>query len=62
MATQRRVLEKLGTEDELLYWAKKNNVAMEEFPGGYYVDEWTILVQERNIVSVERRIDEPSEF
>jgi len=63
MATQKDVLEKLGTEDEILYWAHKNGVALEAHSGGYYVDDWTInLDTERKIQSVERRLDEPKEL
>lgn len=62
MATQKDVLEKLGTEEELIYWARKNNVQLEEFPGGFYVDEWTILLDNKTITSVERRVDEPEQL
>ncbi|QOI67409.1 hypothetical protein SEA_BEUFFERT_4 [Streptomyces phage Beuffert] len=60
MATQKDVLERLGTEDEILYWAHKNGVALEAFSGGYRVDEWNINLDEQGrILSVERRLDEP---
>lgn len=62
MATQREVLEKLGTEDELMYWAKKNGIEVEKFPGGFYVDEWQLNTQEETILSVERRLDEPGQL
>lgn len=62
MATQKDVLEKLGTEEELIYWARKNNIQLEEFSGGFYVDEWTILLDNKTITSVERRVDEPEQL
>ncbi|AXG66128.1 hypothetical protein SEA_ANNADREAMY_4 [Streptomyces phage Annadreamy] len=59
MATQKEVLESLGTEDELLYWAKKNKIELEDFPGGYFVDEWQVTIHNNTIMLVERRLDEP---
>lgn len=62
MATQKETLEKLHSKDEILYWAKKNGIEIEEFPGGIYVDDWSIILEEGRIVSVERRLDEPGEL
>jgi hypothetical protein len=62
MATQKETLEKLHSKEEILYWARKNNIEIEEFPGGYYVDDWSINLEEDTIVSVERRLDEPREL
>lgn len=62
MATQKSVIENLVNRDEILYWAKKNGVQTEDFPGGIYVDEWQVYLQEDKIVSVERRLDEPREL
>lgn len=63
MATQKEVLESLVNQDELVYWAHKNNVNLEEFPGGFYADqEWKVNIQEERIVSVERRLDEPQQL
>ncbi|AXH49152.1 hypothetical protein HWB76_gp004 [Streptomyces phage Blueeyedbeauty] len=59
MATQKDVLERLGTKEELLYWARKNNIAVEEIDGGFLLDEWKVSLEEERIVSVERRLDEP---
>lgn len=59
MATQKDVLERLGTREELVYWAKKNNIAVEKIDGGYLVEEWQVTLEEDRITSVERRLDEP---
>ena len=63
MARQRDVLERLRTQDEILHWAHKNGVKLEAFSGGLHVEEWTILLDNKgNILSVERRLDEPREL
>lgn len=62
MATQKEVLEKLGTEEELLYWAAKGGIALEQFSGGWHVNEWSIYTNNKTITSVERRMDEPREL
>jgi hypothetical protein len=63
MATQKEFIENLVNKDEILYWARKNGVATELFPGGIYVDEWQVsLDTQERIVSVERRLDEPREL
>ncbi|XAO35203.1 hypothetical protein SEA_FRANCOB_3 [Streptomyces phage Francob] len=62
MATQKDVIERLLNKEEILYWARKNGVETEEFPGGIYVDEWKVSLQEDKIVSVERRLDEPEQL
>jgi len=62
MATQKETIERLLTKEEILYWAAKNGIETEEFPGGIYVDEWQVNLQEDNILSVERRLDEPREL
>ncbi|UUG69345.1 hypothetical protein SEA_SHAM_4 [Streptomyces phage Sham] len=63
MATQKETIEKLLNKEEILYWAKKNNVQVEEFDGGIYVDEWSVLLdQEDKIAAVERRLDVPREL
>lgn len=63
MATQKEVLEKLHSRDEIIYWAAKNGYAAEEISGGILVDEWKINLDENNIITtVERRLDEPIEL
>jgi hypothetical protein len=62
MATQKEVVERLVNKEEILYWARKNGHETEEFPGGIYVDEWKVYLEEDTIVSVERRLDEPTEL
>lgn len=63
MATQKETLEKLHNKEEILYWAAKNDIELEEVPGGLFVDEWKINLSEDNyIINVERRLDEPNEL
>jgi hypothetical protein len=60
MATQKETLERLLNKEEIIYWAAKGGIAVEEFPGGLFVDEWKVnLNTEDYIASVERRLDEP---
>jgi hypothetical protein len=59
MATQKDVLERLGTREELVYWSEKNNISIEEIDSGYFVEEWKVTLEEDRITSVERRLDEP---
>ncbi|QWT29900.1 hypothetical protein SEA_TUNATARTARE_4 [Streptomyces phage TunaTartare] len=63
MATQKETIEKLLNKEEILYWSRKNNIQIEEFDGGIYIDEWTVLLdQEDKIAAVERRLDVPREL
>jgi hypothetical protein len=63
MATQKETIEKLLNKEEILYWSRKNNMQIEEFDGGIYIDEWTVLLdQEDKIAAVERRLDVPREL
>lgn len=62
MATTKDALMRLGSEEELLYWAKKNNIRLVRIPGGYVVEEHTILLNKGYIVSVERTLHEPREL
>lgn len=62
MATQKVTLERLLNKEEVVYWAKKNGIALEEIPGGLVVEEWKINLEEDKIVSVERRLDEPEQL
>jgi len=63
MATQKVTLERLLNKEEVVYWAKKNNIALEEIPGGLVIEEWKInLDTQDKIVSVERRLDEPEQL
>lgn len=59
MATQKEVVERLLTKEEILYWAAKNGIEVEEFPGGLYVEEWKVSLENNTITMVERRTDEP---
>lgn len=63
MATQKETLERLLNKEEVLYWAKKGGIEVEEISGGLLVDEWKVnLNKEDYITSVERRLDEPQEL
>lgn len=63
MATQKEALEKLLNKEEILYWARKNSIELEEIPGGILVDEWKINLDTQDyITSIERRLDEPREL
>jgi hypothetical protein len=63
MATTQETIKKLLNREEVIYWAKKNGVRLEEFPGGFWVGEWTITFdQEDKIAAVERRLDVPTEL
>lgn len=63
MATQKDVILSLLNKGEVLYWAKKNRLEVEEFPGGLYVDDWKVTFNTQdNITTVERRLDEPQEL
>jgi hypothetical protein len=62
MATQKEVLERMVNREELIYWAIKNDFVLEDFPGGVWVDEWQINLENNNIISVERRLDEPGQL
>ncbi|QIQ62891.1 hypothetical protein SEA_MOAB_3 [Streptomyces phage Moab] len=59
MATTKDVLEKLHSREEIDYWAAKGGFEVEDFPGGVYVGEYKINLEENRIVSVESRLDEP---
>ena len=63
MTTQRGTIERLLNKEEILYWARKNNVSVREFSGGLHVDEWTVMLdQEDRISSVEMTLDVPREL
>lgn len=63
MATTQDAIKKLLNREEVIYWARKNSITLEEFPGGFWVDEWTVTFdQEDKIAAVERRLDVPREL
>lgn len=63
MATTQETIKRLLNREEVIYWAKKNGITLEEFPGGFWVDEWSVyFTKDNKIAAVERRLDVPREL